>query len=186
MKKAEAKNLIEKKIKSELAYDGSFLKVLKDEVEFPNGKKGSREYIPHPGAAMIIPITDQGRLIMIRQYRYAVQNIFMEFPAGKIDAGEDALQTAKRELEEEAGLQAKEFRHLTTIHPVIGYSNEKIEIFLATSLTASQQHLDEEEFLEIFEISFEEALEKMKKGEITDVKTMIGLFWYNQVLNSAW
>ncbi|MGZ3806234.1 MAG: NUDIX domain-containing protein, partial [Pseudobdellovibrionaceae bacterium] len=93
---------------------------------------------------------------------------------------------AKRELEEEAGLQANQLRHLTTIHPVIGYSNEKIEIYLATQLTASQQHLDEEEFLDVFEISFEDAMEKMKKGEITDVKTMIGLFWYNQILNSSW
>lgn len=187
MKKIEAKNLIEKKLKSDVVYNGSFLKVLKDEVEFPNRKKGTREYIPHPGAAMIIPVTDNGQLVMLRQYRYAVQSVFIEFPAGKIDAGEDALQTAKRELQEETGLQAENYRHLTTIHPVIGYSNEKIEIYLATTLkAASSQHLDEEEFLEIFEISFAEAMEKMQQGQITDVKTMIGLFWYNQVLNFAW
>ncbi|MGZ3805735.1 MAG: NUDIX domain-containing protein, partial [Pseudobdellovibrionaceae bacterium] len=144
MKKVEAKKLTkklsEKKIKSDVVYEGSFLKVLKDEVEFPNGRKGTREYIPHPGAAMIIPVTDKGQLVMIRQYRYAVQSVFIEFPAGKMDPGEDSLQTAKRELEEEAGLQANQLRHLTTIHPVIGYSNEKIEIYLATQLTASQQH----------------------------------------------
>ncbi len=186
MKKNETKKLIEKKLKSELVYDGSFLKVLKDEVELPNGKKGSREYIPHPGASMIIPITDQGKLVMLHQFRYAVRRIFIEFPAGKIDAGESALQAARRELEEETGLVAKELKHLTTIHPVIGYSDEKIEIYLATHLTESQQHLEEEEFLDVFEISFDEAMDKMKQGEITDVKTMIGLFWYNQVLNFAW
>lgn len=180
------KKLIEKKLKSDLVYQGSFLKVLKDEVELPNGKKGTREYIPHPGAAMIIPVTDKGRLVMLNQYRYAVQKVFIEFPAGKIDQGENALQTAQRELTEETGLVAKEFRHLTTIHPVIGYSNEKIEIYLAEGLTQSKQNLDHEEFVEVFEISFAEALEKMHQGEITDVKTMIGLFWYNQIINSQW
>lgn len=180
------KKLIEKKLKSDVAYKGSFLKVLRDEVELPDGTKSIREYIPHPGAAMVIPVTDDGKLIMLHQYRYPVQRVFIEFPAGKIDAGEEPLATAKRELEEEAGLVAKDFRHLTTIHPVIGYSNERIELYLATGLTKTQQRLDHGEFLELFEITFDEAMEKLHNGEITDVKTMVGLFWYNQVLKSAW
>lgn len=180
------KKLIEKKLKSDLVYQGSFLKVLRDEVELPNGKKSTREYIPHPGAAMIIPVTDKGNLIMLKQFRYAVQSVFIEFPAGKIDAGEDPLQTAKRELQEETGLIATKYQHLTTIHPVIGYSDERIEIYLAHDMTQAKAHLDDEEFLDVFEISFDEAMALMKKGEITDVKTMIGLFWYQQVLQGKW
>jgi len=123
---------------------------------------------------------------MIRQYRYPLRAEFIEFPAGKMDSGEDALQTAKRELAEEIGQSATEFRHLTTIHPVIGYSTEVIEIYVAKSLTPATQNLDDEEFVDVFEISFGEAMELMKQGKITDVKTMIGLFWYQQVLNSGW
>jgi len=179
-------NLVEKQLKSDVVYQGSFLKVLRDEVELPDGNKSTREYIPHPGAAMIIPVTAQGNLVMVQQFRYAVKEIFIEFPAGKIDQGEDPLQTAKRELEEEAGMVAKDFRHLTTIHPVIGYSNEKIELYLATGLTATQQRLDHGEFLDVFEIPFSEAMAKLQNGEITDVKTMVGLFWYNQIINGRW
>lgn len=184
--KKKTENLIEKQLHSELVYQGSFLKVLRDEVELPDGKKSTREYIPHPGAAMIIPVTDEGQLVMIRQYRYAVKKIFIEFPAGKIDPGEQPLQTAARELEEEVGLVAKELHHLTTIHPVIGYSNERIEIYLAKGLIPTKQCLDHEEFLDIFEISVSEAMQKMRQGEVTDVKTMVGLFWYNQILSNKW
>lgn len=180
------KKLIEKKIKSEVVYEGTFLTVLRDEVELPNGKGGAREYIPHPGASLVIPVTDSGQLIMIRQFRYPLQQEFVEFPAGKLDVGEAPLVAAKRELEEEIGQSAKEFRHLTTIHPVIGYSNEKIEIYLARGLYEVKQHLDEDEFLNIFETSFEEAFHLMRQGKITDVKTMIALFWYEKVLREKW
>lgn len=186
MKKNNEKRLVEKKLKSDVAFKGSFLQVLRDQVELPNGKPATREYVLHNGAAMIIPVTDQGQLIMLRQYRYAVQKVFIEFPAGKTDPGEDTLQTAKRELEEEIGMTADQLQFLTTIHPVIGYSNEKIDLYLAKGLKKSKQHLDEEEFLELFEISFEDAMELMKKGDITDVKTMIGLFWYQQILKAKW
>lgn len=180
------KKLIEKKLKSDLVYQGSFLKVLRDEVELPNGKKGTREYIPHPGASMVIPVTDKGQLVMLRQFRYALQSVFIEFPAGKIDAGEEPLETAKRELQEETGLIATTYQHLATIHPVIGYSNEHIEVYLAKGLSQASAHLDDEEFLDIFETSYDSAMEMMRKGEITDVKTMVGLFWYQQVLNANW
>lgn len=180
------KKLIEKKLKSDLVYTGSFLKVLRDEVELPNGKKSTREYIPHPGAAMIVPVTADGKLVMIRQFRYAVQSICIEFPAGKIDQGEDALETAKRELKEETGLIAQNYKFLTTVHPVIGYSNERIELYLATGLTQDKAQLDDEEFLDVFEITYNDAMEMMKKGEISDVKTMIGLFWYQQILKAGW
>ena len=180
------KKLTENKLKSVVAYQGSFLTVLRDEVELPNGKTSVREYIPHPGASLIIPITDKGHLVMIRQYRYPLQAEFIEFPAGKLDAGEEPLTAAKRELAEEIGRSAKEFRHLTTIHPVIGYSNEKIEIYLARGLYEVKQHLEEDEFLNIFETSFGDAMDLMKQGKITDVKTMIALFWYEKVLREKW
>jgi len=180
------KKLVEKKLKSDLVYQGSFLNVIRDEVELPNGKMSTREYIPHPGASMVIPVADSGKLVMLRQYRYALQSIFIEFPAGKIDAGEDALTTAKRELQEETGLVAKSIQHLTTIHPVIGYSNEHIEIYLAKGLTHTTANLDEEEFVDVFEIEYDEVMGMMKQGKITDVKTMVGLFWYQQVLKSGW
>jgi ADP-ribose pyrophosphatase len=180
------KKLTEKKLSSQTVYDGSFLKVLKDEVELPNGQKSTREYIPHAGASMVIPVTDQGRLVMIRQFRYPLHAEFIEFPAGKIDKGENPLQTAQRELKEETGLVAKDYRHLAKIHPVIGYSTEKIELYLATGLTNEEQHLDHDEFVDVFEASFDELMEQMKKGQITDVKTMIGLFWYQQVLQAKW
>jgi len=180
------KKLTEKKLKSELAFQGSFLKVLRDEVELPSGKTGLREYIHHPGAAMVIPITDEGQLVMISQFRYPLGKEFIEFPAGKIDSGEEAIQTARRELIEETGYAAKDMRHLTSIHPVIGYSNEVIEIYVANRLSLSKQQLDEEEFVDVFEISLVEATKLMRQGKITDVKTMIGLFWYQQILQSGW
>ncbi|MBK9323952.1 MAG: NUDIX hydrolase [Bdellovibrionaceae bacterium] len=180
------KKLTEKKIKSDLVYQGSFLKVLRDEVELPNGKKGLREYIPHPGAAMVVPITDEGHLVMIRQFRYPLGKEFIEFPAGKIDSGEEAIQTARRELLEETGYTAKDMKHLTSIHPVIGYSNEVIEIFVANHLSLSEQRLDEEEFIDVFEVSLSEVVNLMRHGKITDVKTMIGIFWYQQILLSGW
>ncbi|RYZ86285.1 MAG: NUDIX hydrolase [Proteobacteria bacterium] len=180
------KKLTEKKIKSNIAYQGSFLKVLRDEVELPNGKTSFREYIPHPGASLVIPVTSTGKLVMIRQFRYPLQAEFIEFPAGKLDQGEDPLTAAKRELAEEIGQSAKLFQHLTTIHPVIGYSDEKIEIYLAKDLYEVDQHLDEDEFLNLFETTFDEAMELMKQGKITDVKTMIALFWYEKVLKREW
>jgi ADP-ribose pyrophosphatase len=123
---------------------------------------------------------------MIRQFRYALQADFIEFPAGKVDPGENVLETAKRELREEIGQTALQWRHLATIHPVIGYSNEVIEIYLAKGLATASQYLDDEEFLDVFEVTFEEAMEWLKQGKITDVKTAIGLFWYQQILSSNW
>lgn len=178
--------LLETEISSEEVYLGDFLRVRKDHVRLPDGTTATREYIPHPGASMIVPIAANGNLIMIKQFRYPVRQEFIEFPAGKIDKGEDPLETAKRELLEETGYRAKTFKHLITIHPVIGYSDEKIAIYLAKDLTAGTQKLDVGEFVNVFEMSFEEAMSKMQKGEITDVKTMIGLFWYQQVRGGNW
>lgn len=175
-------DLKEKTLSSKTVYDGTFLKVQKDEVQLPDGKTTIREYIVHPGAAMIVPVLPNGKLLMIRQFRYPLKRVFIEFPAGKTDAGEDSLQTAKRELEEETGCEAKIWRLMTTIHPVIGYADEKIDLFLAQDIVRQRKnHLDPEEFLELVEYSLPEAMDLMKKGQITDVKTMVGLFWLQQL-----
>lgn len=179
-----AQNLEEKKLSSQIVYDGSFLRVSKDEVRLPNGHTASREYVLHPGAAMIIPVLPNGNLLMIRQYRYPLHRVFLEFPAGKSDPQEKPLATAQRELREETGCEAKNWKHLTSIHPVIAYSTEQIDLFLATDLTRHEAQLDAEEFLDVLEKPFDEVFALMKQGYITDVKTMIGLFWYEKVLRA--
>ncbi|GIL17762.1 MAG: ADP-ribose pyrophosphatase [Oligoflexia bacterium] len=176
----------EKVLKSRLAYNGVFLKVQQDQVEMVNGEIRAREYILHPGASMIIPLLDEETLIMEYQYRHALKKCFWEFPAGKIDRGEDPLQTAKRELKEETGFEAQNWRHLTTIHPVIGYADERIEIFLASNLTQGKQSLDQGELLEVHKVKIEDLYQRVKKGQITDVKTQIGTFWLEKVLKESW
>lgn len=158
-------------------YDGVLLRVQSDEARLPDGKTAKREYIEHPGAVMIIPVFDDGRVLLERQFRYPLQKMFIEFPAGKIDAGEDPLVCAKRELLEETGYQAREWQYLTTINPVISYSTEAIQIYLARGLQAGEAQLDEGEFLETFTASVSELVAALKAGHITDVKTHIGVLW---------
>lgn len=179
-------DLDETEISSKIAYDGDFLQVRKDEVRLPDGSIASREFIRHPGAAMVIPVTAAGKLIMIRQFRYPLKKVFVEFPAGKIDKGEEPLKTAQRELLEETGYVASKYEHLVTFHPTIGYADERIAIYVATGLKPGPQNLDHGEFLEVFEVEFTEAMRLMKNHEITDSKSMIGLFWYQQTLHGQW
>ncbi len=175
-------DLKETQLDSSLSYDGDFLKVRKDKARMPDGSVSSREYITHPGAVAILALLDNGKLIMERQFRYAPRQEFIEIPAGKIDQGEDILLTAQRELLEETGYVAKEWRHLTTAWPCIGYADEKLEYFLARSLTHQGSQLDEGEFLEVFELSIEDAIDWVRLGKINDSKTIVGLFWLEKVL----
>lgn len=176
-------NLKETQIDSKLSYDGNFLKVRKDNARMPDGSVSSREYITHPGAVAILALLDNGKLIMERQFRYAPQREFIEIPAGKIDRGEDILLTAKRELLEETGYVASEWIHLTTAWPCIGYADERLEYFLARGLSHQGSKLDEGEFLEVFELSVEDAIEWVRQGKINDSKTIVGLFWLEKTLN---
>lgn len=176
-------NIIEKKISSKLVHHG-FLKVFQDQVELPNGQTANREYVLHPGAAMVIPVLPNGNLLMIEQYRHAVGQIFLEFPAGKRDPGEDSAQTAERELAEEVGY-AGQLKLLTRIHPAIGISNEFIDLFLATDLKSVPQNHQDDEFLILKELSLAELEKKLFAGEVTDVKTQIGFFWYLRSLKKA-
>jgi ADP-ribose pyrophosphatase len=169
-------HLIEVQLDSRDVYRGSLLQIKCDRVRLPDGSETTREYIVHPGAAMIIPILPDGRLLMERQYRYPLGRVMLEFPAGKLDPGEAALDTAQRELLEETGYRAEHWEWLAGVHPVISYSTERIEIFLATGLTQERAQLDAGEFLETLALDFADAYGRMKAGEITDMKTIIGLY----------
>jgi ADP-ribose pyrophosphatase len=175
-------DLKETRLDSELMYDGNFIQVRKDNVLLPDGAVSSREYINHPGAVAVLALLDNGNLVMERQYRYAPQREFIELPAGKIDHGEDILACAKRELLEETGYVASEWIHLTTAWPCIGYADERMEYFLARELTHQGSTLDDGEFLEVFELSLQEAIEWIRLGKINESKTIVGLFWLEKYL----
>lgn len=179
-------HLRETRIDGEVAYDGHFLKVSRDRVRLPNGKETGREYIRHPGAVVILALFDDGRVLLERQYRYPNDRVFIELPAGKIDPGEESLASAKRELEEETGYTATDWHFVCTIHNAIAYSDEHLDLFLARGLTAGDARLDEGEFLETFTATIPEMLEKVRLGEITDVKTMIGAFWLEKIAAGTW
>lgn len=176
------KHLFEKVLSSRQIFKGRFLKVEQDEVQAPDGRTYVREYILHPGAALVIPLLPNGNVVMVHQYRHAVKQVFLEFPAGKRDRGEDSLLTAHRELTEETGYKASEMHFLTTIHPVIGYSNEHIDLFLAKGLLKTEQNLDQGEFLELTEVEPAELLRQVLAGKVSDVKTQIGAFWLDKIL----
>ena len=168
---------------SEKIFSGRLIDLYFDHIELPNGKSSTREWIKHPGAVCIIPILPNGNLCLIRQYRYGPRAEFIEIPAGKLDVGEDPLVCAKRELEEEIGYIAGKFTFLTNIHPAIGFSNEKMWVYLAEDLILSKQNLDQDEFLELYPIPVKKAIDLIYEGKITDVKTVIGILWLDKFLS---
>jgi len=174
--------LTESKLSSKHVFSGRLLEVYLDTVQLPNGKTSTREWIDHPGASCIIPVLPDGKLGLIRQYRYPAQNMFIEFPAGKLDKRESPDVCAKRELEEEIGYTAKKVTFLTCIHPAIGFSNERMWLYLAEDLTKTNEKKDQDEFLELNPMTLKQAIKLVLDGKITDVKTMIGLFWFQNVL----
>ncbi|MCC6609380.1 MAG: NUDIX hydrolase [Burkholderiales bacterium] len=186
MKKHGDLDLTEHPVTGEKVYEGVLLHVHRDTVRLPNGKVATREYIDHPGAVAIVPVVDGGEILLERQFRYPIGRVMIEIPAGKIDPGEDPLRTAQRELLEETGYSAREWRHLGTIHPLVAYSNERIELYLARGLVEAQAAaLDDGEFLETFTLPLTEALNWVGDGRITDSKTMIGLFWSERLLRPS-
>jgi ADP-ribose pyrophosphatase len=184
---AEAdKGLIEARISSETLHTGNFLTLKRDQVRLPDGKSATREYVAHSGAVMIIPLFDDERVLLERQYRYPIEQVMIEFPAGKLDSGEGALACGVRELREETGYSASEFIFITRIHPVISYSTEFIDIYLARGLTEGRPQLDEGEFLETFKVDLRTLLDWVRSGKVSDVKTMIGAFWLEKFLSGSW
>ena len=174
-------DLKETQISSKRIFSGKLIDLYFDQVELPNGKTSTREWINHPGAVCLIPILSNGDICLIRQFRYGPQEEFIEIPAGTLDDGEDPLNCAKRELEEETGYQANKLTFLTNIHPAIGFSNEKMWMYLAEDLVVTKNNLDHDEFLEPIPTPLNTALKWVWSGKITDVKTVIGILWANRL-----
>jgi ADP-ribose pyrophosphatase len=165
---------------------GHFLHAFHDTVRLPDGSQASREYVRHPGAVMIIAQLDDGSLVLERQYRYPVRAVMVEFPAGKLDAGESSLACAQRELLEETGYTARRWARAGVMHPVISYSTEFIDIWFAKDLHAGKPRLDAGEFLDVFTASPAELLQWCGDGRVTDGKTLTGALWLQNVLSGAW
>ncbi len=184
--KQDDPDLTETELASREVYGGKLLHVREDQVRLPDGHESRREYVVHPGAVLVIGLLDNGKLLLERQFRYPLRRVFLELPAGEIDPGEPHLDTARRELREETGYKARNWRYIATIHPCIGYSDEHIEIFLAQGLTYVGHERDHGEFLEVVEMTLADALASVRDGDITDGKTIAGLFWAEKILSGAW
>jgi ADP-ribose pyrophosphatase len=178
--------LIEISQSSESVYAGHFLQVFKDIVKLPSGNAAPREYIKHPGAAVIVAELDDGGLVVERQYRFPMGRVMLEFPAGKLDPREDPMVCAQRELTEETGYSAREWAKAGVMHNAIAYSDEVIHIFFARGLSKGKAQLDAEEFLEVDTMSLQEMLSAASKGELTDAKTLTALLWMQNVRAGLW
>ncbi|PUE07340.1 NUDIX domain-containing protein [Limnohabitans sp. WS1] len=182
-------HLIEHTVQQQELLRGHFLHVVRDSVRLPNQRLATREYVVHPGAVMVIPMleTSEGlRLVMERQFRYPVGQVMVEFPAGKLDAGEDPFVCAQRELLEETGYSAAQWARAGVLHPVIAYSTEVIEIWFAKDLSLGERQLDQDEFLDVFTATPDELMSACQQGLVTDGKTLTGLLWLQNVLSGQW
>lgn len=178
-------NLIEICLSSEVIAQGGMLIVKRDQVRLPSGANSQREYVMHPGAVLVVPVLDNGNILLERQFRYPLNQVFIELPAGKIDAGEDPFTTGQRELLEETGYSASDWVYLGFQHPCIGYSNEVIHSYLARGLTLGNHRRDDDEAMELLEMTLDECLVAVQTGQITDGKTIIALFLTEKFLKSS-
>lgn len=179
-------HLTETTVDSKHVVAGDFLQVRRDTVRLPNGRQSTREYIIHPGAVMVVAQLSDGRWVLERQYRYPVRAVMIEFPAGKLDAGEASLACAQRELREETGYSARQWARAGVLHPVISYSTEFIDIWFARDLIPGDRQLDEGEFLDVFSATTSVLLQWCASGHVTDAKTLTGVLWLQNVLSGAW
>lgn len=173
-------------LQSDQVYRGHFLDVRRDEVSLPDGSQAVREYIVHPGAVMVVPLLDDGRLVVERQFRYPVGRVMLEFPAGKLDVGEAPLHCAVRELAEETGYTAREWARAGILHNAIAYSTEGIEVWFARGLQSGAAQLDAGEFLEVGSASLEELEAAACAGTLTDAKTLVGMLWLRHWRDGRW
>ncbi len=183
-------HLIETKRSGHEVFKGRFLHAFQDVVGLPDGSSTVREYVVHPGAVMVIPLVQKDdasfEVVLERQFRYPVGRVMVEFPAGKLDAGESTFACAQRELQEETGYIAQEWAHAGVLHPVIAYSTEFIDIWFARDLVRGEQHLDQGEFLDVMTASPAELLQWCADGRVTDGKTLVGALWMQNVLAGSW
>ena len=178
--------LRESTVEQAVVFEGNFLKVRRDVARLPDGSTASREFVLHPGAAAMVPIGADERILVERQFRYAMGEVYVEIPAGKLDAGETSLQTARRELQEETGYTAKQWAHLTRIHPAIGFSNEVMDLYLARDLALTGRQLDVEEFLEIEWVTLGWLMDELRSHRLPDVKTQLAVHWLDRLFSGAW
>jgi ADP-ribose pyrophosphatase len=178
--------LREEKLASEVVYQGGFLQIRKDRARLPNGRESVREYVVHPGAAAMVPLFDDGRVLVERQFRYAIGQTFTEIPAGKLDPGETSIQTARRELIEETGYSAARWAFLTRIHPAIGFATEVMDIFLCRDLTQVGHAPDHDEFLELEFVTVGWLVDELRAGRLSDVKTQIAVLWLERIVDGHW
>jgi ADP-ribose pyrophosphatase len=179
-------HLVERTVASEELLQGRFLRVQRDTVALPDGRHATREYVRHPGAVMVVPLLADGRLVMERQWRHPLQRVLLEFPAGKIDAGEAPLVCGQRELLEETGYAAREWAHAGWMHNACAYSDEGIDVWFARGLIAGAARLDEGEFVETVLVAEAELDALAGRGELTDAKTLVGLLWLQRWRAGAW
>lgn len=182
----DEKHLKEEQEHSELLFKGNFLQVRRDRVRLPDGASATREYVVHPGAVVVVPLLDDGRVVLERQYRYPVGQVMIEFPAGKLDAGEDPLVCGQRELIEETGYRASEWAYAGRMHLAVAYSTEIIHVYFARGLQVGARKLDAGEFLDVFSATPQQLLDWCRDGSVTDAKTLSCALWLQNVVSGAW
>ncbi|WP_340103985.1 NUDIX hydrolase [Rhodohalobacter sp. 8-1] len=171
----ESNQLTEKKLSSRHVYDGPLLQVYVDDVQLPDDSQSTRDWIKHPGASAIVPVFNDGTIMLLKQFRYPPRRIFIEVPAGKLDEGEPPMTTAKRELVEETGFECGSIENAGSFFPAIGYADEEIFVFVAWNLEQKLKNADDDEFVINHRVPFSEALEMIASGEITDAKTICSI-----------
>ena len=175
-------HLFEKTVSSELIFDGKIITVKKDSAELENGEVVNRELVVHPGGVCVVPITDEGEILMVKQFRYPFQEVLTELPAGKLEFGEDHREAGLRELREETGMVCEKFEYLGVCYPSVAYLTEKIHMYLATGLTYQSQSLDEDEFLDVIKVKLEDAVQMVMDGKLPDAKTQCAVLKAARIL----
>ena len=178
------KKLFEKKISSKKIFGGKIIELFVDEVKLPNNKVVTREKVSHPGAVGIVPVSKEGKIILVKQFRYPLSRVLLEIPAGKLGKNENSMDCARRELKEEIGAAGGKLIHLTTFYTSPGFCDEILYLYLAIDFERKENNLEEDEFLAVIELKMKDALAYIKNGKIKDAKTIIGILLCRDYLNS--